>query len=242
MPIVSNWRQRPSSPLVDIDYQVTDADDTNVWTAMLIFTNATQSLACCIRYPTWAENTGTNMGPNTAANQPHRLTWNAGADCNANLCSNKAAILAKDSRQGLLDIHYLRLPADRGMQALKISRSPLIQNDFMQVWWWLLATGDPGIALAAGKILGVGGAYDTKLLCDSSNTTSADGRNYIYAKMNVREATSNEVQWAREGATAGNVNQWTPTRTVGGRPAAVNEYGFDTGSWGTNAFWVVPTN
>jgi hypothetical protein len=232
--------QRANSPWVDIDYRVTDADDATVHTAMLAFTEGTQSLENCVRTLTLVDGTAAKLGPGQAANQVHRVTWDAGADLVEPLMEYRIAVLAKDSRQGLLDIHYLNLPADRGMPALKISRSPLIQNDFMQVWWWLLATQDPGITLDAGAIVGVGGAYDGTALCNSSGTTNADGRDYIYAKMNVREATADEVQWAKEGSVEGVVNQWDPARTVAGRPKKVNEYGFDTGNWGSSAWWVVP--
>ena len=241
MPAVLSISQRPSSPLVDIDYLVTDVNDTNVTTAMLIFTNAVQSTTNCVRQPTWAEGSETNLGAGITANEPHRVTWDASVDCGGSLSTFKVAILAKDSRQGLLDVHYLRLPADRDMPELQISRSPLIPADFMQVWWWLLATNDPAIRLTSGKIYGQGGAYDGQMLCDGS-TTSTNGRAYLFEKMNVRQATTNELQWARQGASVTSTNQWTPTRTVGGRPIAVNEYGFDTGNWGTNAWWIVPLN
>jgi hypothetical protein len=115
-------------------------------------------------------------------------------------------------------------------------------NDFMQVWWWLLATGDSGIGISSNSIVGVGGAYDAQTLCNGGITT-ANGRSYIYGKMNIREATDAEVQWARQGnmPTGSPPNQWPPTRQVAGRPMAVNEYGFDTGNWDTNSCkWVVP--
>jgi tripartite motif-containing protein 71 len=74
---------------------------------------------------------------------------------------------------------------------------------------------------------------------DGSLTTPA-GREYILNKMNLREATTEEVQRAREGAISGSVNQFTPSFQVGPneRPQRVNEYGFDT--YTTNGFWVVP--
>ena len=155
----------------------------------------------------------------------------------------RVAILAKDSRTNLLDIHYLSLPAGNGMPALKISRSPLIANDFMQVWWWLLATNDPGILLISNQIVGTSGAFLNKSLCTNAVTTTSDGRNYIYGKMNVREATAPEVQWAKQGnmPAGSSPNQWSPARQVGGRPSKINEWGFDTGSWDTNTSkWVVP--
>lgn len=242
MPAIIDHVQRPNSPLVDIDYQVTDLDNSNVFVGMMVFTNAVQSLSNCIPQMTLAEGTATNLGWGIAANQPHHVTWNAGADWAVSLGNYRIALLAKDNRQGLLDIHYLTLPASRGMPSLKISASPLIQSDFQQVWWWLLATNDPGIMLNSGNIYGVGGSFDTQLLCNGDYNTTTNGMAYIFAKMNVRLATAQEVQWASEGAVAGNTNQWTPTMVVGGRPMAVNEYGFDTGNWGPNAWWVVPQN
>lgn len=241
MPAVIRIQQRPNSQLVDIDYQVTDADDTNVYTGLLIFTNVAQSLASCLHHPQLAEGTETNLGANVTANTPHRVTWNAAADWNTSLGNFRVAILAKDRRQGLLDIHYLRLPADRGMPELKISRSPLIANDFMQVWWWLLAINDPTVRLTDGKIYAVGGTYDVQMLCDSVGTSDI-GRSFIYQKMAVREATVAEVSWAKQGSLSGGTNQWDAVLTVGGHPLKVNEYGFDTGNWGANAWWVVPLN
>lgn len=250
MPAVIGKHQRPNSPLVDIDYQVTDMDDTNVTVGILIFTNSSSSpiLGNCLRNPTLIEGTSTNLGPGVSANQIHRLTWNAGADWSINLGNYRVAILARDSRTNLLDIHYLALPSAYGMPALKISRSPLNANDFMQVWWWLLATNDTGIRLSSNQIYGVSGAYSNKPLCTDGATT-ADGYSYLYGKMNLREATAQEVQWAKQGnmPPGSSPNQWTDLnsrpRQVSGRPKAVNEWGFDTGSWDTNTCkWVVPLN
>jgi len=56
-----------------------------------------------------------------------------------------------------------------------------------------------------------------------------------------RLATPDEVNKAREAATAGGVNQWTAIRPIQPRnlPNKVNEYGFDTGDHGNRAWWVV---
>lgn len=246
MPAVTRQMQRANSPLVDIDYQVTDADDTNVFVGVLVFTNSssTPALGNCLRQPNFVEGTSTNLGPGITANQPHRLTWNAGSDWNINLGNYRVAVLARDSRTNLLDVHYLTLPAERGMPTLKISRSPLIQNDFMQVWWWLLATNDTGVTLSSNRIYGTTGAYTAKVLCDNGSST-VDGRAYLYEKMNVREATAQEVQWAKQATMPAGTspNQWGPGRSINGRPSYVNEYGFDTGNWDTNICkWVVPLN
>lgn len=49
---------------------------------------------------------------------------------------------------------------------------------------------------------------------------------------------------AREASTPGGVNAWTATRQIKPRnlPNKVNEYGFDTGSHGARAWWVVKSS
>jgi len=76
---------------------------------------------------------------------------------------------------------------------------------------------------------------------DGSSTTPS-GRAYLFDKMNLREASSDEVQRAREGALSGSVNQFVPSFQIGPneRPNRVNEYGFDTGNFDSNHYWVVP--
>ena len=240
-PEILSVQQRANASIVDISYKVTDVDDSNTFAAMLVFTNGVQSLTNCIQPHTFAEGTDTNIVTTVPTGQPLHVAWNAGADWPAtNVNTFRVAILAKDNRQGLLEAHYLGLPARGSQPALQISASPLTQSDFTQVWWWLLGTNDPGITLSNGSIYGVGGAYDGLALCAGDNNTTADGQSYIYAKMHVRQATPAEVSWASQGAIAGNTNQWPSTLSVAGRPQTVNEYGFDTGTWGPNAWWIVP--
>ncbi len=74
------------------------------------------------------------------------------------------------------------------------------------------------------------------------NGTTVAGRQFLFERLGVREATQAETRRALEGNVPGTVNQWTPRFTVGpsDRPKKVNEYGFDTGDWGSTARWVVP--
>ena len=76
-------------------------------------------------------------------------------------------------------------------------------------------------------------------LAKGSSTTGV-GRGYLFDKMNLREATPDERNRAREGAISGSVNAFNPTFKVGpnDRPNKVNEYGFDTGT--TSGYWVTP--
>ena len=74
-----------------------------------------------------------------------------------------------------------------------------------------------------------------------NSSTYAAGREYLFNKMNLREATSAEITRAKEAATPGVTNKFTPTFKVGPgeRPEKVNEYNFETQQTG---YWVVPKN
>ena len=76
------------------------------------------------------------------------------------------------------------------------------------------------------------------------STTIAAGREYLFNKMNLRQATTDELTRAREAATPGVTNKLTPNFQVGPgeRPVKVNEYGFDSDSTSSSHYWVVPKN
>ena len=78
----------------------------------------------------------------------------------------------------------------------------------------------------------------------SSTVTTSAGREYLFSKMNLRQATEQELTRAREAATPGVTNKFTPSFQVGPgeRPVKVNEYGFDSDSTSTSHYWVVPKN
>jgi hypothetical protein len=76
----------------------------------------------------------------------------------------------------------------------------------------------------------------------SGSTTTAAGRQYLFDQMNLRQANTTELNRAREAATPGVTNKFTPSFKVGPseRPTKVNEYGFDSDSTSTSVYWVVP--
>jgi hypothetical protein len=71
------------------------------------------------------------------------------------------------------------------------------------------------------------------------STTTKLGRDFIFQRMGLREATAAEVTRAKLAGTENTINQWEPKFKVGPdeRPAKVNAYGFDTGAEG---YWAVP--
>jgi DNA-binding beta-propeller fold protein YncE len=386
LPAILSQGRRPGSSLVDVEYRVKDADDATVQTAALAFKNGGNSLSDVIPITSLAEGTGNKLGSNIATGQTHRFTWNVAGDWNTDFAEVQLEVLAKDNR-GLLNLDFLRIPAGGGNPELKISRSPVNDNDFLSVWYWLLATGDSDVRLENGQVLALDGSseqfdglvgeyyseegfkgnatlrfgevpnmsyyggygqnqaksvrwtgqfvpqqtgnytisfsqgmgmgskpnvkfsvngnevttnpdpinpfyymafspssfnfsaqsgvpvpikieYDAvpsypyfssniqKTDSDSTNASLSDfkststilamgstttklGRDFIFQRMGLREATAAEVTRAKLAGTENTINQWEPKFKVGPdeRPAKVNAYGFDTGAEG---YWAVP--
>jgi sugar lactone lactonase YvrE len=384
LPAILSQGRRPGSSLVDVEYRVKDADDATVQTAALAFKNGGNSLSDVIPITSLAEGTGNKLGANIATGQTHRFTWNVAGDWNTDFAEVQLEVLAKDNR-GLINLDFLRIPAGGDNPELKISRSPVNDNDFLSVWYWLLATGDPDVRLDNGQVLALDGSseqleglvgeyyseegfkgdatsgfgyvpnfyhwnyqntksvrwtgqympqesgtytikfrdnngnsrpnpriwvngneltkndvnpnewdwyevnytasysfeaqsgnpvsvkieYDalppyinfytriqkpvssdftdasladfktTSTILAMGSTTTKLGRDFIFQRMGLREATAAEVTRAKEAGTPGVINQWEPKFKVGPdeRPAKVNAYGFDTGADG---YWAVP--
>jgi len=380
LPTIVSQKRRPGTALVDVDYTVKDADNATVQTAALAFKNGGNSLSDVIPITSFADGTGNKLGANIATGQTHRFTWDVARDWSTDFGEVQLEILAKDGR-GLLNLDFIQIPATGNQTALKISRSPLTDNDFLSVWYWLIATGDSGVRFADGKArtrdgttgkipglvaeyfenadftgkeleridavpsspyyvtdavsgvpftarsirwtgefvpsktgtynfyVGINGwgkvvvggntvldqdwgnsftinaqaGVPVPLIFEISpgrntwnsdrryfylnvtppgesqrgsiasdfqntqdwlawdNSTSQMGRQFLFQRMGLREATAAEVTRAKEAGTPGVINQWDPKLRVGPdeRPAKINAYGFDTGADG---YWVVPVS
>jgi DNA-binding beta-propeller fold protein YncE len=379
LPTIVAQKRRPGTSLVDVDYTVKDADNATVQTAALAFKNGGNSLADVIPITSFAEGTANKLGSNIATGQTHKFTWDVARDWSTDFGEVQLEILAKDGR-GLLNLDFIRIPAGAGNPELKISRSPVNDNDFLSVWYWLVATGDPDVRLDNGQVLALDGSseqldglvgeyyseegfkgnatlklgeatyynyynmygqtqaksirwtgnfvpletgdhtirfdgpgnapnvriwlngneltriensewyhlgarfnfnaqsgtplsvkieYDTvpswsdfntyiqkpgsndsnspslsyfkstSTILAMGSTTTKLGRDFIFQRMGLREATAAEVTRAKEAGTPGVINQWEPKLRVGPdeRPAKINAYGFDTGADG---YWAVP--
>jgi len=217
---------------VDVDFTVLDSDNPTVNVAAIAWINGQSNLASLVRMRTLEEGTGSSVGTNVTTGVNHRLTWNAAADWSTNFVNAQIEILAKDNR-GLMDFHFLTIPIPTDLPPLTISRFPINDADFLNAWVWLIASGNTNVVLTNGNVKGLSGAYSGKMLTSADGTTTtADGRSFLFSLLNVREATPAEVNRAK-----GSGVQWTPRFQIAGRPAEVNEYGFDTGASG---YWVVP--
>jgi DNA-binding beta-propeller fold protein YncE len=155
LPTIISQKRRPGTSLVDVEYRVKDADNATVQTAALAFKNGGNSLADVIPITSFAEGTANKLGTNIATGQTHKFTWDVARDWSTDFGEVQLEILAKDGR-GLLNLDFIHIPATGNQTALKISRSPLNDTDFLSVWYWLIATGDSGIRLENGAIVATG--------------------------------------------------------------------------------------
>lgn len=238
---IASVRQRQDTSILDVDYKVIDHDDATVTVYPCAFVNGTAALANLIPMRTFIDGTQSNVGNGVPTGQVRRISWDMAADWNVDYGDVNVAVLAKDGE--LLDLHFLSMPAVGSNPPLVINRSPLVNADFLPLWFWFLASGDPGIRLTDGKVYGVGGSYHDQLLAEGETTTDP-GRAFLFPKMGLRQATPVELQRAREASTPGSVTQWEPRfqLTVHGQnsPVKVNEFNFDTGA--TVGWWVVKDN
>ena len=246
-PRIVSATQRQGTTYVDIDYVVSDPDSTNASTALLAFTDGANTLNNVLRLNTFVEGTDSNVGDGIPSDTKMRVTWDAAADWSADFGQVEFEILAR-ANDKLMDIHYITIPSNGPDPELTISRSPILDSDFLSCWYWLIATNDTAINLVSGKVYGASGPYTGLVLADGVITTT-NGRAFLFERMNVQEASAAQVARARMGLTPGTTNMWNPRVPIGPttspmgaivRPMKVNECGFDTGNWGAGPRWVVP--
>ena len=240
LPEVISVTQPAGTNHLEVKYRITDADSAKVKAGLLAFKDGGNDLTKVIVPKTFVGSVAGKLDENTTTGVVHTVTWDAKADWNVSYGNVELAVVAQDDRD-LMNFHFLTLPGtETNSTELKISRSPVDHPDFLNAWYTLLALGDEGITLENGRINFV--ASDGVATDPSGTITNYKGRPYILDKMNLREATTAEVTRAKEAATPGSTNAFTPGFQVGPgeRPVKVNEYGFDTGA--TSGYWVVPKN
>jgi hypothetical protein len=196
-PIVLATTQRTNTAWLDVDYEVAHADGSNVTAGALAFINGGNSLSAAVQMNTFMENTATNLGAVVPSNTKLRFTWNMGADWSIDYAQIQVEVLAKDNRN-LMGFHWITVPSDGTNAAVQICSSPVPESELRSIWYWFICTHNPGISFASGSVTGVGGAYDGQLLANDSGTTAA-GRSFAYAQMNVRAITQVEIDRANAG-------------------------------------------
>ena len=207
LPVVLATAQRTNTAWLDIDFQITDADSSNVTAAALAFLNGGNTLSAAVPMSTFMEGTASNLGTNVPSNTKLHFTWNMGADWSVDFAQVQVEVLAKDNRN-LMGFHWITVPSDGVNPAFQVSSAPVPESELLSVWYWFIATHNPGITFANGNVTGVGGAYDGQLLASSSDpnyypytgsSTTSAGRAFAYSQMNVRAITPSEITRANAG-------------------------------------------
>jgi DNA-binding beta-propeller fold protein YncE len=231
---VVSVKQPGGTDYLEIKYRITDADSSSVKVGLLAFVDGGNDLSKVIVPSTFVGFTAGKIGNNVATDTVHTLNWDAKTDWGVLFGNVEIAVVAQDDRE-LMNFHFLTLPAtDTNSTQLKINRSPVGNNDFKEAWYTLLALGESEILLDSGTIKHA----TSGVTFASGSSTTAAGRAYLLGKMDLREATSTEIDRAKTASTPGIVNKFTPALQVGPgiRPVKVNEFSFDTEGTG---YWVV---
>jgi len=225
---------RYHSNLVDINYRVTDADSATVEVRGFAVTNTGASagyLEGLIPLATLVEGTDSEYGEGVIpTNTTKLLTWDAGTDVGQSVADMKVHLLACDTTNLPLSLHFVTVPADTNGPSFKISRyagtaSLAYQRGAVR---WALLKGM--VRTDANEVYAVGGSHHDQLLL-TDDTLTDDGKGWFAANLACRLATTQEVQRAQEATTPGSVTKWPAYD----HPMYVNEYAIETGR--SNTFY-----
>jgi hypothetical protein len=236
-PAIRSISQRSGTNIIDLDFEIVDPDDANATVGILAAKNGQFNSPASWIIPTaWVDGTGSKIGTPVATNQVHRVSWNVKGDWSDQTGTLKFEVFCKDARRtSPVDLHFLQLPLPDGN--VTISRSPIKDSDFANYFKYLLATGSSAVSLDNERIKDTNGT----VLLETNLQVSPAGKNAFMNAIGHRWAKQAELSLAKEASTPGGVNAWTPTGQIMPRnlPNKVNEFGFDTGSHGSRAWWVV---
>ena len=145
LPQVLNVAQPNNTNHLQVTYRINDPDSAKVEAKMIAFIDGGNDISKVIIPTTFIGSTAGKLDDNVSTNQDHNITWNVGADWSVGFGELEVAIMAKDDRN-LLNLHFLTLPGtDDNTTELKINRSPITEADLLDLWYWLLASGEQGI-------------------------------------------------------------------------------------------------
>ena len=227
--VITNVSQAAGSKFVDIELRVSDADSSTVTTALVAFIDGRRRFSHLVVPKTFIGSTSGKLGAGVPSGSTVRLTWDASKDLpGKNFASLSFEVLAKDDRPEI-GMQFVTIPKDSSnLQALKVSKREVNDDDLWDLWLWMLAVGDPKIALgntfqlngetygkvgltAAGLeyIKGLslpllGGDVASQVANDASydagEGSHRQGRALAYKLMNWRAITEAEILRAKAGA------------------------------------------
>jgi alpha-tubulin suppressor-like RCC1 family protein len=207
--------QRSGTNLVEVDYQVKDADSATVATGMLAVRDGDTKNRTGYSVPmrTFVEGTAANIGAGQPTGVTRHLVWNMPADWAIDYANFEIEVLAKDSRNPL-GIHWITVPASGGKPAIQVSSAPITNAQLRDLWLWYLANGlvnqtyynAGGNTGWLGTIWGKSGVYTGVKLAEDYNhpyqfysyPTTA-GQAYAYEQIGAHPITPDELARAQAG-------------------------------------------
>lgn len=219
--------QRVGSTLVDIDYRVR-SDVGGVVDVFLFAEVDGQRTPQGFRRLTLAEGSGANQGPSQPTNAVRRLVWDPAADLGVAQGIGSATIAAVARRgTSLMEFRFVTIPAGVPSSAfgtaLEISATPVFDFELIPVWQFLVASGNPAVAIQGGNLVR---ASDGVILVAADGGITASGRSHLLATAGVRAATPAEADRARQGASVGE-QYYGSTHSLVLSPVSMNEVGVD---------------
>ena len=216
-PMILSASQRAGTNLVDIDYQVKDADSATVTTALLAVRDGDTKNRTGYSVPacTFVENTAANIGADQPTGVTRHVVWNMPADWAIDYATFEFEILAKDSCS-LLGTHWITVPASGDQPAIQVSSAPITNPQLRDLWLWYLANGLVNQTYATspndwgwlGTIWGKSGVYTGIKLSEDENgyppygyriIPSPAGLVYAYEQMGAHPITPAELSRAQAG-------------------------------------------
>ncbi len=154
LPEVISVTQLAGTNHLEVKYRITDADSAKVKAGLLAFKDGGNDLSKVIVPQTFIGSVAGKLDENTTTGTIHTVTWDAKADWNVSYGNVELAVVAQDDRE-LMNFHFLTLPpTDSNSTPLKISRSPVDNNDCLNAWYTLLALGDNQISFQNNEVVG----------------------------------------------------------------------------------------
>lgn len=229
VPVITGTARRAGTSVLDIDYEVRDRDSPSVAAWPLAFRQNARSISNLVVPAAFVDGTAANRGATVPTGVSRRLSWDVAADVTiaGTFERFRIEILANDGR-ALQEIHWVTIPAgvpSGSDPPLKVSAQPLKPDEMLNLWLWLVATGDPSVQLVSGEVRGTSGAYAGQALA-SGTTTSALGKQFLFELLGVRAATTAERDRALAASSPG-IQQLIPRNRTTIGPEVVNELGIE---------------
>lgn len=216
-PMILAANQRAAANLVDVDYQVKDADSATVTTALLAVRDGDNRprIGYSVGMRTFVEGTSGNVGTNQPTGQTRHVTWNMPADWAIDYATFEIEVLAKDSRN-LLGVHWITVPASADQAAFQVSSAPIIDTQLRNLWLWFIGTGQVTQSYYnhpshgwLGTAIGTSGVFTGVKLAEDAyqnwpyyevrSTSTNAGRVFALEQMLARPISSSELARAQAG-------------------------------------------